>query len=111
MGLSILFISHDRSVVRSLTDTVAVMFNGRIVEQAATETIFTDARHVYTRSLLDAIPALNPRDRRKRRFLSRDEIEAGTPHLSARNLNLPPSELARLVPVAPDHLVEAVVTP
>ena len=110
MGLSILFISHDLSVVRSLTDTVAVMFNGRIVEQAATEAIFTDARHGYTRALLDAIPTLNPRDRRKRAFLSRDQIEAGTPRLSARDLNLPPSDVARLVPVAPDHLVEAVVT-
>ena len=44
MGLSILFNSQDLSVVRSLTDTVAVMFRGRIVEQAATETIFTNPR-------------------------------------------------------------------
>ena len=111
MGLSILFISHDLSVVRSLTDTVAVMFNGRIVEQAATEAIFTDARHVYTRALLDAIPALNPRDRRKRSFLSRDEIEAGTRRLSSGDIGLPASPHPQLVPVAPDHLVEAVVTP
>ena len=87
MGLSILFISHDLSVVRSLTDTVAVMFRGRIVEQAATETIFTDARHPYTQSLLDAIPVLNPRDRRQRSF---------TTH---------PAPSGTLVPIAPDHLV------
>ena len=111
MGLSILFISHDLSVVRSLTDTVAVMLAGRIVEQAPTEAIFTDARHIYTRSLLDAIPALNPRDRQRRSFLSRSDIEAGVPRVRSATVGLAASEVARLVQVAPDHLVEAVVTP
>jgi len=111
MGLSILFISHDLSVVRSLTDTVAVMFNGRIVEQAPTEAIFTDPRHPYTRSLLDAIPVLNPRDRRLRQFASREELEAATPRLRHADLHVPvtPSAMAQLVTVAPDHLVEALV--
>ncbi len=112
MGLSILFISHDLSVVRSLTDTVAVMFNGRIVEQAPTEAIFTDSRHPYTRSLLDAIPVLNPRHRRARTFRSRDELEADKPQIAASDLpgGPAPSEQPRLVTVAPDHRVEAVVT-
>ena len=112
MGLSILFISHDLSVVRSLTDQVAVMFNGRIVEQAQTEAIFTDARHSYTRSLLDAIPVLNPRDRRKRTFPSRAQIEAATPHLTAQDLIQPaPAQPSpQLVAVGPDHWVRAVVT-
>lgn len=112
MGLSILFISHDLSVVRSLTDQVAVMFNGQIVEQAATETIFSDARHSYTRSLLDAIPVLNPRDRRHRTFLSRDQIEATTPRLAAQDLAHPAAVQTepQLVAVGPDHWVRAVVT-
>ena len=111
MGLSILFISHDLSVVRSLTDRVAVMFNGRIVEQAPTEAIFTDARHPYTRSLLDAIPVLNPRLRRARTFLSRTDLAASTPYLTAADLAAPATAggLPQLVSVAKDHLVEAVV--
>ena len=102
MGLSILFISHDLSVVRSLTDKVAVMFQGRIVEEAATETIFTDARHPYTRSLLDAIPVLNPRDRRARTFLTRAQIEAATPRLSGQDGR------PELLDIAPGHRLEAI---
>jgi ABC-type oligopeptide transport system ATPase subunit len=101
MGLSILFISHDLSVVRSLTDKVAVMWNGRIVEQAPTEAIFSDARHPYTQGLLSAIPALNPRDRRPRTFLTRQEIEAAIPRLPGG------TAAAQLVEVGPGHLVEA----
>ena len=100
-GLSILFISHDLSVVRSLTDTVAVMLGGRIVEQAATETIFAHALHPYTQGLLSAIPVLNPRDRRPRTFLTRDQIHAAIPRVPGA-----PATPA-LVQVAPGHMVEA----
>jgi ABC-type oligopeptide transport system ATPase subunit len=112
MGLSILFISHDLSVVRSLTDAVAVMFNGRIVEQAPTEAIFADARHPYTRSLLDAIPVQNPRQRRVRTFLSRDDLAACHPRLAPQDLfaPAPAGPAPQLVCVAPDHMVEAIVT-
>ena len=112
LGMAILFISHDLSVVRSLTTRVAVMFNGRIVEEAATEAIFAGARHPYTRTLLDAIPVLNPRDKRIRTFQTRDQIEAATPRISLKDL--PSLEKAgdhpQLVKVAEDHLVEAIVT-
>ncbi len=110
MGLSILFISHDLSVVRSLTDRVAVMFHGRVVENAPTETIFTAPVHPYTRSLLDAIPVLNPRDRRVRNFPTRAQIEADMPRLSSRDVSAKAAPEPQLVAVAPDHLVEAIIT-
>ncbi|GAA1343438.1 dipeptide ABC transporter ATP-binding protein [Arthrobacter roseus] len=57
-GLSYLFISHDLGVVRHMSDHVAVMQRGRIVEQAGSEQIFTAPEHPYTRRLLEASPRL-----------------------------------------------------
>ena len=56
LGLTYLFISHDLSVVRHMSDQIAVMYLGRIVEQADIETLFTQPAHPYSRMLLKTIP-------------------------------------------------------
>src|SRR3954470_4818579 len=60
LGLTVLLIAHNMSVVRHVCDRVAVMYLGRIVETAPTEELFANARHPYTQGLLRAVPRLAP---------------------------------------------------
>ncbi|MDA1266672.1 MAG: ABC transporter ATP-binding protein, partial [Planctomycetota bacterium] len=71
-GLSYVFIAHDLSVVRYISDRVAVMYLGRIVEQGTTKQIFGDPQHPYTQALLSAIPSPKPRKRKERIHLAGD---------------------------------------
>ena len=72
LGLAYVFISHDLGVVRHIADRVAVMYLGRIVETGATDQVFADPRHPYTRALLSAIPVASPEARRTRHVLDGD---------------------------------------
>jgi peptide/nickel transport system ATP-binding protein len=65
LGLTYLFISHDLGVVRHLSDRVAIMYLGRIVEEGPTEALFANPNHPYTIALLAEVPRL---DTRKRKF-------------------------------------------
>lgn len=63
LGLTYLFISHDLSVVRQMSDRIAVMYLGRIVEEGDTEELFAQPRHPYTRLLLQTIPNIEAPNR------------------------------------------------
>ncbi|MDW8397619.1 MAG: ABC transporter ATP-binding protein [Acetobacteraceae bacterium] len=63
LDLTYLFISHDLGVVEHLSDRVVIMYLGRVVEEADTETVFRRANHPYTRSLLDSVPRIEARKR------------------------------------------------
>jgi oligopeptide/dipeptide ABC transporter ATP-binding protein len=65
LGLTLLFISHDLSVVRHISDRVVIMYLGRVVEEAPTDEVFARPRHPYTAALIEEIPRI---DRRHRRF-------------------------------------------
>jgi peptide/nickel transport system ATP-binding protein len=72
LGLTYLFISHDMSVVRHMSDRIAVMYLGRIVEEGDTEELFARPRHPYTQLLLQTIP--NIAEPRRDRELASGEV-------------------------------------
>ena len=66
-GLTYLFIAHDLSMVKYISDRIAVMYRGRIVEMGSAECVYTNPQHAYTKSLLSAIPLPDPREEKNRK--------------------------------------------
>jgi peptide/nickel transport system ATP-binding protein/oligopeptide transport system ATP-binding protein len=111
-GLAYLFISHQLGVVRSIADAVAVMYLGKIVEQAPTEQIFRNPLHPYTQALMAAAPIPNPRAKRERIILMGDPPSAVNPPSGCRfrtrcryATELCAAEVPALREIEPAHLV------
>lgn len=66
-GLTYIFIAHDLSMVKYISDRIAVMYRGRIVEMGSAECVYTNPQHAYTKSLLSAIPLPDPREEKNRK--------------------------------------------
>ena len=78
MGISYLFIAHGMPVVRHISNKVGVMYLGKLVETGDSETIFSHSAHPYTKALISAIPAPDPR-KNSARIVLEGEVGSGTP--------------------------------
>ena len=112
LGLTYLFVAHDLSVVKHISDRVAVMYVGKLVETAPTEALFSTPKHPYTAALLASVPEPDPRAR-KERVVLRGEVANPANPPSGCYFN-PRCEYATdrcrtetpvLREIAPDHLV------
>jgi oligopeptide transport system ATP-binding protein len=97
LGLTILFIAHDLSVVRFFCDRIAVMYNGRVVEMASSEELFKNPMHPYTISLLSAIPQPDPDYEKNRKRIN----------YNPKQHQYNSSTLPTLKEISPNHLVLA----
>jgi peptide/nickel transport system ATP-binding protein len=111
-GLTYLFISHDLSVVEHISDRVAVMYVGKLVESAKTEELFVNPKHPYTEALLSAVPKPNPRQRSEPIILQGEVADPANPpsgcyfHPRCRyKIDRCVTEEPVLEEVAPEHFV------
>ena len=116
LGLTYLFVSHDLAIVRYMSTSVAVMYQGRIVESGPRDRLFENPMHPYTHSLMNAIPVPDPAEERARgrRWVDRAAEAGGVPKGGCRfRPRCPIGVLSRkcetddpsLIEVAPDHWV------
>ena len=112
LGLTYLFVAHDLSVVKHVSDRVAVMYVGKIVEMAPTQSLFTTPKHPYSEALLSAVPKPDPRLRAQRIVLEGEVADAANPpsgcyfHPRCRYaLDVCRTETPRLAEIQPGHFV------
>lgn len=103
LGLTYLFIAHDLAMVKQISDRVAVMYGGKIVELAESEELYAHPQHEYTKSLLSAIPVPDPQ---AEAFKSRQPVEEDSGETDKYQL-----ENSRLIEVSRGHWVAVSVNP
>jgi peptide/nickel transport system ATP-binding protein len=84
LGLTLMFVTHDLSVVRHISDDISVMYLGQLVESAPTEELFENCLHPYTKSLLSAIPSVDVHNPSKRILLKGEITSAINPKPGCR---------------------------
>ena len=112
LGLAMMFISHDLSVVREICHRVMVLYLGRVVETAPREVLFANPRHPYTRALLSAVPAPDPaKERARKRVKLQGDLpspldpKASLRFLKSKLTDSGPFYRPALVEVGPGHWV------
>ena len=113
LGLSLIYISHDIAVIAEMTDNMAVMYAGRIVEKGPTKEVFENPRHSYTQSLLASTPSVVG-DKIKLKSLDGEppsliDEQIGcsfAPRCPNKNTSCNPNHNMELVEVASDHYVD-----
>ena len=114
MGLTMMFISHDLSVVREVSHRIMVLYLGRVVEYAGRDQIYDHATHPYTKALISAVPTPNPKvERAKERVILEGDLPS--PLDTRAQLRFMPTKLVndpdadqyrpRMVEIAPGHFV------
>lgn len=114
MGLAMMFISHDLSVVREISHRVMVLYLGRVVEMADRDQIYEDARHPYTKALISAVPVPDPTVEKNRKRIKLDgelpspmDTRAQLRFMRSKLIDDPDAEQyrPRLIEVKPGHWV------
>jgi oligopeptide ABC transporter, ATP-binding protein oppF len=103
-NLTMLFIAHDLSMVKYISDRVAVMYRGKVVELGTPDAVYGDPVHSYTKSLISAVPVADP-DYKKTEKINMDESYLRSPIGNVSEINEVPSE-PELIEYRPGHFVE-----
>ena len=114
LGLSLIYISHDIAVIAEMTDNMAVMYAGRIVERGPTKEIFANPKHSYTKSLLESTPSvvgdkvkLQSLDGEPPSLISKEKGCTFAPRCPYKDISCNPELDMQLKEVGPNHFVDA----